>query len=414
MSGPNVRKRKHADESPPAPQPNSPESCQPGSPTFYAPKVFWDGLSKIWFTKSALRELDRRNRRLPPCQPRPQPTQAKPATEFICDCSPRTLQEIRLSSMHGGPDLRNLRGCPEPGSKGNPCIGGRSLLFNLTTSTETTTNKTSEAYDLNFEQLLIDGDSQALAKPNNWEEINERLAKASRLARTEDDIMRWVIPKIIDICTANECAGGHPDFYHGVPPEWINQQVRRELCGRIVPTKQTHPAAPNFFLETKGPDGSLAVSTNQACYNGALGARGMAALQAYGQSDHAFSGNAYTITCTYVGDLLRIYTSYPIPPARPGARPEYAMHRIMIVCMTSTIEEFCRGSSALRNAMDWAGEQRNALIERANQRALEAMAGYLLLRDAGTSRSVSKVHANEAVYPGDFIRGKRALREFDG
>ncbi|EEH40420.1 hypothetical protein PAAG_02475 [Paracoccidioides lutzii Pb01] len=30
--------------------------------------------------------------------------------------------------------------------------------------------------------------------------------------------------------------------------------------------------APNFFLEAKIPDGSLAVATRQACYDGALGA----------------------------------------------------------------------------------------------------------------------------------------------
>ena len=43
------------------------------------------------------------------------------------------------------------------------------------------------------------------------------------------------------------------------------------------------PMAPNFSLEAKGPDGSFAVAERKACYDGALGARGIRALRPYQQ-----------------------------------------------------------------------------------------------------------------------------------
>jgi hypothetical protein len=59
--------------------------------------------------------------------------------------------------------------------------------------------------------------------------------------------------------------------------------VRDALSRHIIPlTQDDLPIVPNFFLEVKGPDGSVAVARRQACYDGALGARGMHELQAYG------------------------------------------------------------------------------------------------------------------------------------
>jgi hypothetical protein len=61
---------------------------------------------------------------------------------------------------------------------------------------------------------------------------------------------------------------------------------------------------PNFFLEAKGPDGSLAVARRQACYDGALGARGIHSLQSFGTSKPVYDNNAYTIESIYHGRLL--------------------------------------------------------------------------------------------------------------
>ncbi len=92
--------------------------------------AFWDNLSKIWLTKRALRELDRRNTQSAPSPPRPsyqrrphrpvtrralaelknncRPTQS--AADFLCHCAPRCLKDIKRFARHGGPDLSDLRG----------------------------------------------------------------------------------------------------------------------------------------------------------------------------------------------------------------------------------------------------------------------------------------------------------------
>jgi hypothetical protein len=79
-------------------------------------RYFWDNLSKIWLTKRALRELDRRNTRAAPNPPRSpyrrvrrpvtrnslaeskrnrQPTQDTAADHIRC-CDPRTLKDVKL------------------------------------------------------------------------------------------------------------------------------------------------------------------------------------------------------------------------------------------------------------------------------------------------------------------------------
>jgi hypothetical protein len=119
------RSRIHLEQPPPQ------ESSQPllkrqkpnhptGSQT---PAAFWDNLSKIWLTRRALEELDRRNTR--PTSPHKlvtrhaiaewkakeenwEPTQ--PAVDFLVCCSAECLEEIQLLARHGGPDLSVLRG----------------------------------------------------------------------------------------------------------------------------------------------------------------------------------------------------------------------------------------------------------------------------------------------------------------
>jgi len=87
---------------------------------------FWDGLSKIWLTKEALRELDRRNAK--PLSHSPSRRAHRPVTrsflaevkkrrkhtqsvgDFLHNCTPKTLKNIKLLARHGGPDLSDLRG----------------------------------------------------------------------------------------------------------------------------------------------------------------------------------------------------------------------------------------------------------------------------------------------------------------
>ena len=88
------------------------------------PLDFWGDLSKIWLTKDTLRELNRRNANhlshSSACRaPRPV-TRAflkkkhlntiQSVGDFLQNCASKTVEDIKLFSRHGGPDLSDIRG----------------------------------------------------------------------------------------------------------------------------------------------------------------------------------------------------------------------------------------------------------------------------------------------------------------
>ncbi|KAL1952989.1 hypothetical protein VTO42DRAFT_3785 [Malbranchea cinnamomea] len=311
--------------------------------TLSKPPAYWDNLSKIWLTKGALREFDQRNSYLTPSQKYPKPVSRRPRLQFARDplhgCSPECLKQIKRFSRLGGPDLSDLRNYPKPAYISRPMARGQSRsrsrkrraesVSSKTRDTGDTTNTTSSTpYSRNFQQNLIDHgvyppayeypDGRRPPKPRNWEEINERLARprpslspsrfseeafenftrADAHASKEKPVITSVIPIIEGNIGDPKCAGGEyvfgnlapltdgtlaqakPDHFYGARPEHLHRQICNELSNHIIPSTQDDlPMLPNFFLEAKGPDGSLAVATRQACYHGALGARGMHSLQ---------------------------------------------------------------------------------------------------------------------------------------
>jgi hypothetical protein len=296
-----------------------------------------------------------------------------------------------------------------------------TLATNTTPTTNTkpttTTTRNTRPYDRDFQQNLIDGgvypdeyeypDGRIPARPNNWEEINERLAqpraslspsqfsddkfrkfkRADTYAFKEDQVTKTVIPFIEGEITDAKCVSGNipftnldhltdgtlvpgnPDLYDGARPEQLNRGVRDQLSGQIVPSTQHDlPIVPNFVLAAKGPDGSIAVAGRQASYDGALGARGMHSLQSYGKGESTYDNNAYTIASIYHGGQLKMYTNHPAQPNGPGSRAEYYMTQIKGWSMTSDSETFRKGATAFRNARDWTKEQRDEAIKMANER----------------------------------------------
>jgi hypothetical protein len=126
--------------------------------------------------------------------------------------------------------------------------------------------------------------------------------------------------------TVGELTAAKPDLYEGARPEQLDRRVRNELSSYIIPSKQDNlPLVPNFFLEAKGPDGTAAVARRQACYSGALGARGMHSLHSYREDEPVYDNNAYTMTSIYSDGQLKMYTSHLIRPTSPGGQPEYCM-----------------------------------------------------------------------------------------
>jgi len=287
-------------------------------------------------------------------------------------------------------------------------------------TTNTTTTKSTGPYDRGFQQNLIDGgiyphgyrypDGRVPAKPNNWDEINQRLAQpraslspskfseeayekfvqADVDAFKEKQVTESVIPIVegevgdakcrvggipftnLDHLTDGTLVPGNPDLYYGARPEQLDRRVRNELSGHIVPSTQDDlPIAPNFFLAAKGPDGSAAVAKRQASYDGALGARGMHSLQSYGESEPTHDNNAYTITSTYHDGTLKMYTVHPTPPAEPNGKPSYHMTQLNSWSVTGNPDTFRQGAGAFRHGRDLAKEWRDDAIARANEKANE-------------------------------------------
>lgn len=284
-------------------------------------------------------------------------------------------------------------------------------------TTNTTKTKSTGVYDRNFQQHITDHniypyafkhpDGSRPARPSNWEDFNQiltqprpslspsrfsdgqftRFTEANADAAKEKQVSESVIPVIEGRIADAECRSGgipftnlspltdgtlkpgNPDVFYGASPGQLNRKVRNKLGGQIIPSTQHDlPIAPNFSLAVKGPNGTSAVAKRQACYDGALGARGMRSLQAYGQDNPPY-GNASTLTSIYQNGTLEMYSSHAAQPKNSEGRTEYHMSLINSWSMTGNIDSFREATGAYRNGRDWARLRRDELINGANERA---------------------------------------------
>ena len=313
----------------------------------------------------------------------------------------------------------------------------RNTLGDSTAKTTTSKTRKTSPYDPNFEQNLIDTsiypddydfpDGRDPPKPNNENEVLDRLGeprpslspsqfpekafrsfkqKNSR-ALNEDAVMGDVFPVIqgnahipsaknmvfgnLEPLTHGSLVDAKPDFYDGARPAQIDLQIREELGSYVTPATQGQaPALPNFFTEAKGPDGSAAVAKRQACFDGALGARGVHKLRLF-EADPtlAYDNNAYTITSTYHDGQLKMYTVHPTQSTDPKNSPEYHMTQLGGWALTGSIGQFREGTSAFRNARDWAKAQREELIAAANSRVTDMPTEASTLESSSHSMSQS-------------------------
>ncbi|KAL9095818.1 MAG: hypothetical protein Q9165_001815 [Trypethelium subeluteriae] len=442
-------RKRHCAEAPSHSQPPA-KRCRHQTRGYIDTPAFWDNLSKVWLTKYALRELDRRNTAPLPLQRRSiQRTTTRgslakgnysspvlSATDNLPQFPLQHLKDIERFARRGGPDLSDLCGYPEPiplnqkmSSSRSSSRRGRGSLFSARTSTtertttgQTTSTKKSKPTDENYAQNLIDGgilpDSYEYSSyeeppaPLNTNNINRALARyrpslspsrfpegayrdfvrADKRASNENGVCQTVLPEMframggVDRAHSNilysniapltdNIAQAKPDFYYSVPSSSIRRDVRDNLSKHIVPSTETAlPAAPNFFLEAKGPNGSPAVAPRQVAHDGAIGARAMQSLRTYRQNE-TYDNNAYTLSSTYQVGPLKMYAHHPRQPNGPGTRPEYLMHQVKGWNLTGDPETFRQGLAAYENARDWTEEQRNTFITQANTRAAAATAG---------------------------------------
>ncbi|KAM3521659.1 hypothetical protein NHJ13051_006129 [Beauveria bassiana] len=406
MSALQNRKRPNPDgtaqDSPPTKRIKSDSAVQVAS---NFPPEFWDSLSKVWLTSRALREKDRRN------------SLRSPAAPII-----KTAATLARFARRGGPDLGHLRGYPEPEhtAEMNP---NRSSVPSTrrTKSTNATSGppkvKRSSAYDRDFEQKLTDcsiyprGHKYSrgyIPEPGNLDDITQTLAARRRslspsrfdtkafktfmLANdqviSESQVLTRVLPTILgtndissgenipftnfDTMTDGTTVDAVPDLYDGIDPDNVGKAVRQDLNKTIIPTTHsTAPVVPNFFLEAKAPRGGADVAKRQACLDGALGARAMHTLQAYGEEtpeetgNPIYDGNAYVFSSTYHDGTLKIYTHHVTAPTAEGSRPGYHMTQVRTFGMTDTRETFIAGATAIRNARDLARQRREDFLQAA-------------------------------------------------
>ncbi|TWU71214.1 hypothetical protein ED733_000263 [Metarhizium rileyi] len=366
--------------------------------------AFWDNLSKVWLTRRALRELDRRN---------------EENLTTRSSASGAILTSLARFARRGGPDLRRLRGYPEPKltakMSSNRSITSSSRRTQSTKATSVSfKSKRSSAYTKNFEQDLIDNKiypegyehpaDRSTPEPNNLDDIIQGLSdpraslspsrfsqsafksfkQANSRVISEGKVMSSILPIIcghttilyegnlqftnLDSITSDATVPAVPDLYDGSYPQDIRKEVRRDLTKTIIPTNHDRaPVAPNFFVEAKAPRGGADVAKRQACLDGAVGARAMHSLQSYGEDVPVYDGNAYTYTSTYVDGQLKLYAHHVT--ATPSGSPEYHMSQIDSWGMTGNAESFRRGATAFRNARDLAQRHRSSFIEAANARA---------------------------------------------
>ncbi|PLB47721.1 hypothetical protein P170DRAFT_317102, partial [Aspergillus steynii IBT 23096] len=394
----------------------------------YQGPAFWDNLSEIFLTKGALKEFDHRNVR-PKLTPRYDMFYATQPCVLVADvintCTPTQLKELKRSSRHGGPDNSDLRDYPFPDIVDVYSVDPTTTMQSTNSrgtekSPPTKKKRLTTAYCANFEQHLIDyyvyppkfqrPDGSWPAAPRNLDVITDRLAQrrpsltadtftdeafdkfqiADMGTRKENQVKNAVIPTIegdsrcvagymftnLDPLTDSSLVYANPDYLSGTRPDKLDQQVRIDLNKQIIMSKESDlPILANFFLEVKRPGGDALVARRQACYDGALGARAMNALRVY-QPDRkdeeeqiaVYDHNASTITATYVDGALKLYAHHIAEPQTPGGRPEYVMTPLRSFLMTDCADGFRQGATAYRNARDWAQEQRDDFISRANER----------------------------------------------
>ncbi|KAM3065768.1 hypothetical protein ACMFMG_010006 [Clarireedia jacksonii] len=217
----NPRKRQRTEQNP-LPSPPSSKRQKLQHHEHVEPPEFWDSLSKVWLTKRALRELNRRSTvlrssRFQARRPITRNFRAKQhknahkhisAAGFLRRCSPRRSKDVERFARRGGPDLSDLIGYSEPTHSPNCMMSSSrasssrkrissSSSSKTKTTAKTTSGKTksgvttysakSSPYDANFEQNHIDvgvyqygykypdGSRPPLA--GDYEAVNRRLAQ---------------------------------------------------------------------------------------------------------------------------------------------------------------------------------------------------------------------------------------------
>lgn len=174
------------------------------------------------------------------------------------------------------------------------------------------------------------------------------------------------------------------DFYDEARLAQIDLRIREELESYIIlATQRQASTLPNIFTKTKSLDESAIVIKRQACFDDALSARDIHKFRLF-KANHtlAYDNNVYIIILTYHDDQLKIYTIHLIQSIDSKKSLEFHMTQLDDWALTSSYEQFQQGTSAFRNARDWAKTQRDELIVVVNNRVIEMLNETFILESS--------------------------------
>ncbi|KAI9885422.1 MAG: hypothetical protein M1823_002770 [Watsoniomyces obsoletus] len=160
-----------------------------------------------------------------------------------------------------------------------------------------------------------------------------------------------------------------PKWYEGAPHQRLNAQIRKELSKFIMPNEGLGLILPNFIVEGMGSCESQARVERTARHRGAIGARAMHKLRLYpAHNGNSCDHQAYVIVVTYQAMALQFFAVHPTPAsaATENRDLDYHMGLLGYFGLRESLERYKAGINALRNAQEWASEQRIELIRRAN------------------------------------------------
>lgn len=413
------------------------------------PPQFWDSLSTIPLVEAALEELDRRNNLAEEESDIPDSTTDQvdcDLVHFARHGGPdlTDLRGISFWEMPQDGDQQSRRSSGairkstrSRGSGSRSGISSSSRIQSLTTSLGT--EKSKSPYNSAFRQTLTGWNILPIghyletggkpSPPDNMDEITaaicntprvslepeavmlekfEQFQKAYHLSTSEESVSRTlemiegitlslssahvkqgpvVLNNLLSLLPIN-LVPGNPDRIYGARPEKLDQSVRCELESLLLPTKFLDILCPNFVVHIKGPFGDARTAEIQAVYDGALAARGMEALWAYGnqgQDSQAGALNARTISCTLTDGVLRMYAVHirsgndtstlaqmqQMHQQSPSSPRELQFTTTLIKAwvVRDEMDAFLQGATAFRNGLEWARQQRDECIIRANKRA---------------------------------------------
>ena len=255
--------------------------------------------------------------------------------------------------------------------------------------------KPRKSLDMNADGLRGLFDQVRVAISNISGELKTHTALISKLqSSTEDPKSSAGGLKLTNYLplTDNTLTPSNPDYYYGARAEQLHTELQTTLSRLLVP-RHDSPVLPNFFLAIKAAHGDASVAMRQACYDGTFGARAMHISESLLKERRYWSGNAETISCTFIDGTLKMFACLPFESKHQERPTHYAMTMVDAYNLDATAERCKEGIAAFRNLARWALERRTKRIgdlNTAKSISQDALDRLMAPEQAEDSRSARK------------------------